>query len=154
MIADLVEGGLRPEVMVFTVQRELADRMCSQPGAKSYSSFSVLCQSCFQVSGRGDLKPGSFYPIPEVVSTIVEMRPRREAPKGRTLALLSELARGLFASRRKTIRNNISSQRIAAQASVEDMLAALQKVGVDPGRRAEELPPDVFVQLARDLASS
>lgn len=154
MIADLVEGGLRPGIMIFTVQRELADRMCSRPGTKSYSSFSVLCQSCFEVSGRGDLKPGSFYPVPEVVSTIVEMRPRPGAPEGPVLALLSELARGLFAARRKTIRNNVSSARVLSLASPEAVLAALQKAGVDPGRRAEELPPETFVQLARELRGS
>jgi 16S rRNA (adenine1518-N6/adenine1519-N6)-dimethyltransferase len=154
MIADMVEGGLRPGISVFTVQRELADRMCSRPGTKSYSSFSVLCQSCFDVSGRGDLKPGSFYPVPEVVSSIVEMRPREGAPEGRTLEALSELARGLFSSRRKTIRNNISSSRILPYASPEAVLAALEKTGIDPGRRAEELPPDIFTRLARELTGS
>lgn len=154
MIADVVEGGLRPGITIFTVQRELADRMCSQPGTKSYSSFSVLCQSCFDVYGRGDLKPGSFYPVPEVVSSIVEMRPRKGAPEGRTLALLSELARGLFSSRRKTIRNNLSSSRIAALASPEAVLSALEKAGIDPGRRAEELPPETFTWLARELTES
>jgi 16S rRNA (adenine1518-N6/adenine1519-N6)-dimethyltransferase len=118
---------------------------------KSYSSFTVLCQSCFEVNGSGDLKPGSFYPAPEVVSSIVEMRPLRGAPEGRTLALLSELARGLFASRRKTIRNNLSSGRILPLASPEAMLAALENAGVDPGRRAEELSPDIFTRLARAL---
>jgi 16S rRNA (adenine1518-N6/adenine1519-N6)-dimethyltransferase len=151
MIADMVEGGLRPGITVFTVQRELADRMCSGPGTKSYSSFSVLCQSCFVVRGRGDLKPGSFYPVPEVVSSIVEMRPRQGAPEGRSLEFLSELARGLFSSRRKTIRNNLSSSRILAHASPEAVLSALEKAGIDPGRRAEELPPETFTWLAREL---
>ena len=60
MIADLIEGGLRPLVCVVTVQRELAQRMTSGPGTKSYSSFSVLCQSCFHVTDRGDLQPGEL----------------------------------------------------------------------------------------------
>ncbi len=76
MIASMVEGELRPRSMVLTVQRELGDRMTARPGEKSYSSFTVLCQACHVVENRGDLKPGSFYPVPEVVSTIVELRPR------------------------------------------------------------------------------
>jgi 16S rRNA (adenine1518-N6/adenine1519-N6)-dimethyltransferase len=151
MIADLIEGGLRPARMVFTVQKELAERMASRPGVKSYSSFSVLCQACFEVTGQGDLKPGSFYPVPEVVSSIVVMTPRGDAPEGRQLAALSTLARGLFAARRKTIRNNIVSGSFRDTTLAPAVLGALEGEGIDPGRRAEELAPETFVRLARVL---
>jgi 16S rRNA (adenine1518-N6/adenine1519-N6)-dimethyltransferase len=142
MIADLIESGLRPARMVFTVQRELADRMTSAPGVKSYSSFSVLCQACFAVTGRGDLQPGSFYPVPDVVSSIVEMTPLPDAPTGSDLAALSEIARSLFSSRRKTIRNNVKDDAV---------VEALAREGVDLGLRAEQVPPATFVKLARGL---
>jgi 16S rRNA (adenine1518-N6/adenine1519-N6)-dimethyltransferase len=100
MIADLVTGGLRPARAVFTVQRELAERLTAAPGAKSYSSFTVLCGTCFSIEGRGDLKPGSFWPAPEVVSSIVEMR--LPMPLGRPRELTGD---ALVAARRKTIRN-------------------------------------------------
>ena len=119
---------MRPPRMIFTVQRELADRHASPPGQKSYSSFSVLCQSCFTVTGRGDLQPGSFYPVPDVVSSIVQMVPIPGAPGGRELEALSGLARALFSSRRKTIRNN---------AKDEAVREALRQEGVDLGLRAE-----------------
>lgn len=149
MIGDLIEGGLRPSVMVFTVQRELADRMGSRPGSKSYSSFSVLCQSCFRVVDRGDLQPGSFYPVPEVISSIVEMRPREDAPDGPTLKVLSALARGLFSARRKTIRNNLSSARLEPIVGATAARAALEAEGIDLGSRAEQLSPEIFQRLAR-----
>jgi 16S rRNA (adenine1518-N6/adenine1519-N6)-dimethyltransferase len=142
MIADLVENGARPKSMVFTVQRELADRMASAPGQKSYSSFSVLCQACFIVNGRGDLQPGSFYPVPDVVSSIIEMTPAPWAPDPLELTALSRVARMLFASRRKTLRNN------AKDAAVAD---ALRQEGIDLGLRAEQISPEVFLRLARRL---
>ena len=151
MIGNLIEEGLRPQVMVFTVQRELADRMASAPGTKSYSSFSVLCQTCFHVTDRGDLRPGSFYPVPDVVSSIIEMRPRKDAPDGRTLRALSALCRGLFSSRRKTIRNNLASGRLGPDVSAEAARAALVKEGIDLGTRAEQLSPETFLRLARGL---
>jgi 16S rRNA (adenine1518-N6/adenine1519-N6)-dimethyltransferase len=64
------------------------------------------------------------------------------------------LARGLFSSRRKTIRNNLSSSRVVALASPAAVLSALEKAGIDPGRRAEELPPETFAWLARELTGS
>lgn len=145
MVAALIEGGVRPERMVFTVQKELAERMASAPGRKSYSSFSVLCQACVSVAGRGDLQPGNFYPAPEVTSSIVEMTPRADAPRGAALEVLSRVARQLFASRRKTIRNNVRDQ---------ETLAALEQEGIDPGQRAEQVPPDAFVRLARRLEAA
>jgi 16S rRNA (adenine1518-N6/adenine1519-N6)-dimethyltransferase len=151
MIADLIEGGLRPQVCVVTVQRELAERMASGPGNKTYSSFSVLCQSCFHVIDRGDLQPGSFYPVPEVVSSIVEMRPKDDAPDNRTLLVLSALCRGLFSSRRKTIRNNLASGMLGPHVPAEAVQAALVGEGVDLGSRAEELSPEIFLRLARAL---
>jgi 16S rRNA (adenine1518-N6/adenine1519-N6)-dimethyltransferase len=151
MIADLIEGGLRPRAVVVTVQRELAQRMASGPGTKTYSSFSVLCQSCFHVTDRGDLKPGSFYPVPEVVSSIVEMRPRSDAPDSRTLLVLSALCRGLFSSRRKTIRNNLASGMLGPNLPGEAVQAALVAEGIDLGSRAEQLSPEIFLRVARAL---
>jgi 16S rRNA (adenine1518-N6/adenine1519-N6)-dimethyltransferase len=119
--------------------------MASPPGQKSYSSFSVLCQSCFTVRGRGDLQPGSFFPAPDVVSSIVEMTPAPWAPAGEELKALSGLARALFSSRRKTIRNNVKDEAV---------LEALAQEGVGLGLRAEQIAPEVFVRLARRLTGS
>jgi 16S rRNA (adenine1518-N6/adenine1519-N6)-dimethyltransferase len=145
MISDIIEAGVRPSRMVFTVQRELADRMVSPPGQKSYSSFSVLCQSCFSVAGRGDLQPGSFYPVPDVISSIIEMIPVPGAPEGEVLQALSGLARALFSSRRKTIRNNAKDDAVRE---------ALRQEGVDLGLRAEQIAPEVYVRLARRLTAA
>lgn len=153
MISDLVDGGLRPRRMVFTVQKELAERMSSDPGRKSYSSFSVLCQAVFEVKPAGDLRPGSFYPAPDVVSTIVEMCPRADAPAGAVLEVLQLLLRGLFASRRKTLRNNAGSARLPHGVTAQTVLEALERAGALPGSRAEEHPPEVFVRAARSLAA-
>jgi 16S rRNA (adenine1518-N6/adenine1519-N6)-dimethyltransferase len=147
----MVEGGLRPRRAVFTVQRELSERLVATAGEKNYSSFTVLCRACFQVEHRGELKPGSFYPVPEVVSSIIEMRPRPDGPDGKTLVVLSALARGLFAARRKTIRNNVAALKALEPSSV---LAALERAGIDPGKRAEELNPDAWLAVARDLTRS
>ena len=153
MIADLIEAGVRPPQwsLPFSVSSPIG---CNPaPGTKSYSSFSVLCQCCFRVNGHGDFQPGSFYPV-QVVSSIVAMKPREGAPGGETLKLLSLLLRGLFSSRRKTLRNNLGSQWLAPVFSAEEGLAALRREGVDPGARAEELEPEVFARLARAVLAA
>ncbi|MCX7028719.1 MAG: 16S rRNA (adenine(1518)-N(6)/adenine(1519)-N(6))-dimethyltransferase RsmA [Spirochaetes bacterium] len=148
MIAEMVTGGLRPGRSVFTVQRELAERLTAAPGTKNFSSFSVLCGSCFRIVGRGDLQPGSFWPAPEVVSSVVELLPREGAPSGPELEMLSRVTRALFAARRKTIRNN------AVAAFGPEVLTVLARQGIDPSGRAEDLAPQYFLGLARALTAA
>ncbi len=156
MIAAAVEGELRPHRAILTVQRELAQRMTARPGEKAYSSFTVLCRSSFSIEQRGDLKPGSFYPAPEVVSTIVELRPLADAPRGPTLALLSRLSRALFQARRKTLRNNAAGLSAAKGEPLDPdrVLGAFERVGFAPGMRAEQVPPEAWAEVARDLRRS
>jgi 16S rRNA (adenine1518-N6/adenine1519-N6)-dimethyltransferase len=152
MIASLVSGGLGARSMVFTVQKELAQRMAARPATKDFSSFTVLCRAGFEVIDRGDLKAGSFFPAPQVVSSVIELAPRAGGPAVRDWALLSDLARALFASRRKTLRNNLLASPLCRRYPAEAVLSALAREGIDPGMRAEELEPEIFVRIAQGLA--
>jgi 16S rRNA (adenine1518-N6/adenine1519-N6)-dimethyltransferase len=154
MIASLIEGGLVGASMVFTVQKELAERMAARPGTKSYSSFSVLCQTAMLTVGRGDIQAGSFYPAPEVVSSVVEMRPLppEEAPADR--ALVSLVSRSLFRARRKTLRNNVAGSELCGRFPLDQVMEALEAEGISPARRAEELEPRVFVRIAARLTGA
>jgi 16S rRNA (adenine1518-N6/adenine1519-N6)-dimethyltransferase len=148
MIAALVQASLGVKVMVFTVQKELAERITAEPTGKSYSSFTVLCRAAVTAVNRGDLKPGSFYPAPNVASTILELRPRGDSRVGDWDAF-SGLTRALFASRRKTIRNNLSVEGALPGVPVVARLRAVEEAGLDAGARAQELEPEDFVRLSR-----
>ncbi len=152
IVGDFIEGGLIPSHAVFTVQREMARRMTARPGGKSYSSFSVLCQSAFRLREAGGLKPGSFYPPPEVVSTIVELHPRADLQPPGDRELFLRLVRALFASRRKTLRNNLLGAAPRLGLAPELLLEAARRAGVDPSRRAEEYGVEDFVRLADEVS--
>jgi 16S rRNA (adenine1518-N6/adenine1519-N6)-dimethyltransferase len=151
MIAGLAEEGTSAGRLVFTVQKELAERILAKPGTKAYSSFSVLCQVAFEVKGHGDLKPGSFYPAPEVVSSIIELQPHRLPGPVPDRRLLSRLTRALFASRRKTLRNNLIASGLLQGRAGSAIDALLEGEGLEGGARAEELPPEAFYRLAQRL---
>jgi 16S rRNA (adenine1518-N6/adenine1519-N6)-dimethyltransferase len=146
IVADFIEGGFFPAVFVVTVQLEMAQRMAAPVGNKNYSSFSVLCQSVFRVEDVVTLRPGSFYPAPEVTSRVVRLRPHGLYPaldRGR----FSSFVRECFSSRRKTLRNNLPRAAAALHVSDESLTAAFAKAGVDLGRRAETLPVAEFVAV-------
>jgi 16S rRNA (adenine1518-N6/adenine1519-N6)-dimethyltransferase len=153
ILGSFAEEGLRPRRMVFTVQRELARRMCASPGSRNYSSFSILCQHAFRVEALMELKPGSFYPAPEVVSTVVRLTPRPavagQVPVERAFFL--RLARALFHSRRKTLWNNLLAWQPARQAPEARLREALEAEGIDPLGRGEDLSLEMVERLARRL---
>ena len=144
MITQLIEGdGLAPR-MVFTVQKEMGLRITAKPGSADYSSFSVLCQLACDVAYQGDLKSGSFYPVPDVISGIVTFTPKPGFQEYATPQVLRAI-RDMFASRRKTLLNNLRPY------GIDKVQSACQNLGIDVSTRAETLTPTQIAELANSL---
>lgn len=150
IVAALLEHDARPAHAVFTVQKELADRIVAPAGSRNYSSFSVLCQCLSEVRSYGELAPGTFYPVPEVTSAVIGLRPGGAARRVRNRDVLFALIRAAFQARRKTLRNNLLAGG-GFGLSKADLLDAVEDAGVNPGSRAEELAPATVVRLANAL---
>jgi 16S rRNA (adenine1518-N6/adenine1519-N6)-dimethyltransferase len=153
LIASLAENRVLAKRMVFTVQRELAARMRAKPGNKNYSSFSVLCQTVYRISERMQLKPGSFFPAPEVYSAVVVLEPNREVEGVTDWSFFLACLRILFQSRRKTMRNNLLAGGIASRDRADRLDGIFQKLGIDPGLRSERLSPEALMELTQRLAA-
>lgn len=149
IIAAIIEGGLRPERMVFTVQKEAAQRMAAKPNTKNYAAFTVLCQSAYTVKQAFDLSPGMFWPQPRVTSTVVVMSARADALPCAGEAAFTRFTREAFASRRKTLRNNLR----AAGFSPEAIEEAAARTGLSIDLRAEALSPERMAALFAGLPS-
>ena len=153
IIAALVQHNAVPVNCVFTVQRELVERLAATPGTRNYSSLSVLCQSLSEISVHGELAPGTFYPVPEVTSSVIELRPGTGSGRVSNRSVLFALIRAAFQTRRKTLRNNLLSQG-GFGLSKGDLLDAVEAAGVDAGCRAEELAPATVIRLANTLTAA
>ena len=135
IIADTIENNVRFEKCVFTVQKEVALRMCAKPGSDDFSSFSVLCQWAYDLKPLMDLGGANFWPKPNVDSRAVVFTKKEDFPKCNNPSLFIKMQRALFSSRRKNVRNNLT-----AFLSNNDLcLQALEKAGIDPQKRAEVL---------------
>ncbi len=153
IVSSLIEGDCIPESMVITVQKEMGQRMTSPPGSKNYSSFSMLCQFAFTVRNMGDLKPGSFYPSPDVTSTILELKPH-SLYNDVNSQLYFKIIRDLFQSRRKTIKNNLSRGWTGSNIPWEDVENALLKSGIRHDDRGENIPVGSVVEFVHQLNNS
>lgn len=147
IIAALIEGGVRPRRMVFTVQKEAGIRMAASPGNKNYSAFSVLCRSAYKVKPAFDLSPGAFWPQPRVISTVVLMEARKDPIPFAGEKKFTNFVRAAFSSRRKTLRNNLKAAGYLEPRIIE----ACASIGIVPNDRAETLTPEQFASLYRVL---
>jgi 16S rRNA (adenine1518-N6/adenine1519-N6)-dimethyltransferase len=143
LIGDTIEAGIRFGRCVFTVQKEVAARMAAKPGTGEYSAFSALCQWAYRVTALFDLAPGNFWPRPEVTSTVVLLEAGPDFPGCRDPARFVRLLRASFASRRKTLKNNLSG----FFGGPERLESLFRNAGVNPGERAENLGVAEFLRL-------
>ena len=148
IIADTIENDIRFEKCVFTVQKEVAQRMCAKPGSEDYSSFSVLCQWAYDVKALMDLGGANFWPKPNVDSRSVLFTKKEDFPRCKDAKLFVKMQRALFSSRRKNVRNNLT-----AFLSNGDLCAqALEKSGIDAQKRAEVLTLEETLRLSDVLS--
>lgn len=152
IISSLIESDCIPESMVITIQKEMGQRMISAPGSKNYSSFSMLCQYVFNVRNMGDLKSGSFYPSPDVTSTILELKPHN-LYKDVNSQLYFRIIRDLFQSRRKTIKNNLTRGWTGNNIPWDTVEKALSLSGIQSNDRGENIPVSDIVGFVQNLDS-
>lgn len=126
------------------VQREVAERLCAEPGSRTYGVPSVKARWFGDVSYAGDVGRSVFWPAPNVDSGLVSIIRRPEgktADRERVFAIID----AAFGQRRKKLRTAVSS-RFAG-----DIDRAMQQAGLDRDVRGEQLDVDDFVALAGSL---
>lgn len=131
----------------YMLQREVAERVATDPGGRTYGYLSVMVQAGFEVDLLERLSPGAFRPQPKVESAFVRLRPRDEAPGDRGWLAV---ARAAFAHRRKKLSNALA----LGGWSSDQIASACAASGVDPDDRAERLAPEDYRRLAAALERS
>ncbi len=130
--------------VVCMVQKEVADRIASPPGNKTYGILSVLLQAFFDIEILFKVPPTVFFPQPKVMSSVIRLNRNSRAELECDEDLFFRIVRQVFQFRRKTLRNGLKGLNLPAeflsqakfnlrpeQLSVnqfEDMVAAIGKM--------------------------
>jgi 16S rRNA (adenine1518-N6/adenine1519-N6)-dimethyltransferase len=148
VIRHLMEGDARPERIVLTVQKEVAQRICAAPGTMSLLALSVQYYGIPSVEGK--IPADSFYPVPDVESAIVcvdlEHSPRRDPAASNRFFTI---ARAGFSQKRKMLRNTLSA---GMGLSAKETARLLERSGVDPARRAETLSVEEWERVSETFS--
>ncbi|MEL7609688.1 MAG: 16S rRNA (adenine(1518)-N(6)/adenine(1519)-N(6))-dimethyltransferase RsmA [Bacillota bacterium] len=132
------------QALTLMVQREAAERFLARPNDRVYGPLSILAQVYYNPQIVFQLSPHSFYPAPEVFSTVLNLSERSCALDRRALSRLLEAS---FRMRRKTLKNNLLPLGIEPSL-LEELLRGM---GLAPDARAQALSPEQFVALALAL---
>ena len=124
-------------------QKEVAERIVARPGSAAYGRLSILAQWRSVARIEMTLNRSAFVPPPKVASAVVHIEPAR-APEGVNCSRIEQLTAAAFGQRRKMLRSSLKA--------VPGALDALEKLGIDPQRRAETLEVGDFIALARALS--
>jgi 16S rRNA (adenine1518-N6/adenine1519-N6)-dimethyltransferase len=129
--------------LVLMFQREVAERIVAKPGSKTYGRLSVLAGWRTEAKILFDIAPSAFVPPPKVTSSLVQLIPRA-APLACEVRVLERVTAAAFGQRRKMLRQSLRSLG-------RDPIPLLENAGIDPTARAEDIPVEGFVALARGI---
>lgn len=148
ILLKILEETTKITKLVIMIQKEVADRFLGKPNTKDYNSLSVLIQTYMNVKKVIDVSKNSFYPAPQVDSTVI-MLERKQNPdyEIKNEELFLKVNRQLFKQRRKTIVNNLKDIY-----EKELILNILNKLSIDEMARSETLTVKQIIDISNELA--
>lgn len=126
------------------LQKEVVERMCAQPGNKTYGRLTVMLAPHFEIENLVHVPGAAFTPAPKVDSAFVRLVPHVTPPFALDdMQAFGDIVAAAFSMRRKTLRNGLRALLDAEH---------IEQCGIDAGVRAETLAPADFARLANTLA--
>lgn len=94
---------------VCMIQKEVAMRIASPPGSRTYGILSVLLQAFYDIEYLFTVPPQVFIPPPKVQSAVIRLKRNNTRNLGCDEALFTRVVKTAFNQRRKTLRNSLKS---------------------------------------------
>lgn len=145
IIVKLLKEKHKFNSLTIMIQKEVAERMNTEPGNKDYGALTLLVQYYCDTKIVRKVPPACFIPRPKVDSIVIRLdkldQPRVKVDNEK---LFFDIIRNSFNMRRKTLWNGVKSIGPAK----EKLEAAFEKAGIDPKRRGETLSIQEFADLA------
>jgi 16S rRNA (adenine1518-N6/adenine1519-N6)-dimethyltransferase len=152
VLIQLIQNRKSVSRAILMFQKELAERITSNPGVKDYGRITVMLKYCADVSTIATVKSHLFFPKPKVDSEVVEIRFKTRLPwPADDEVFLSRVIQASFGKRRKTLKNALSSSSLAISGQLAEQ--ALAGAFIIPSRRAETLSIAEFVALSNCLGN-
>ncbi len=144
IIMKIIEDRLPVQKIAIMVQKEVGNRFKAKPGTKDYNSLSVFLDYYFDIKKIMDISKNVFLPKPNVDSIVIEMK-KKPQKQVKNEQLLFKLIKDSFKQKRKTIKNNLKAYPL------DQIEPILKKHNFDLTTRAEQIPLEIFIEIANNL---
>ena len=123
------------------IQKEVAERIASKPGNKTYGILSVLLQAFYSIEYLFTVNEGVFFPPPRVKSAVIRLKRNNVTALDCDEKLFFKVVKAGFNQRRKTLRNSLKAFEMEQNDQIKELLTL----------RAERLTVDDFVVLTKAI---
>lgn len=146
LIFHLLDFAPNIKDMHFMLQKEVAERLSAKVSTKAYGRLSIMVQYFCKTKKLFDVEAQAFHPRPKVTSGFIRLIPHKKIPaQAKYFARFAEIVKIAFNQRRKTLRNALKSVI---------SVSALEKLGIDPKLRPEQLNVEDFVNISNNGVKS
>lgn len=150
IIVNLLTGGYNFKSLTIMIQKEVAQRIDSEPNCKAYGAFSILVQYYCDTKILRLVPPTAFLPEPKVESMVIRLdRLNEPKVKVKDEALFFSIVRKSFNMRRKILWNSVKDIGIPK----EELLKCFERANIDPKRRGETLSLQEFANLSDEIGN-
>jgi 16S rRNA (adenine1518-N6/adenine1519-N6)-dimethyltransferase len=148
IIVNLLTNGYDFKSLTIMIQKEVAERIDSEPNCKAYGAFSILVQYYCDTEILRLVPPSAFIPQPKVESIVIRLdRLKEPKVKVKDEALFFSIVRQSFNMRRKTLWNGLKNVGIGK----EELQKCFERANIDPKRRGETLSLQEFALLSDEI---
>lgn len=145
IIKKIIEDEILADKIVIMIQKEVADRFSAKVNTKDYSSLTVFLNYYYDTKKLFNVSKNMFYPKPEVDSSVILMSKKKENEKIEDINKFNKLVKDSFKYKRKNLRNNLK------EYNLEKIDLILKKYNLSLNSRAENIPLNVFVEIANNI---
>lgn len=152
--ADLIQKMVltrpRPESVCVMVQKEAAERLMSEPGAKNWCAFAAMVRCYGECEILDEVPPQRFNPAPHVDSCFIRIHLHdQDLVEPELEEELLKMVRCCFHMRRKTLANNLKA---CYGINQEQAVRVIEEAGLKPQVRGEALTLEEIARLTKVMA--
>ena len=145
IITKIINYKIPTNEIVIMIQKEVADRFSAKPGSKEYGQITVFLNYFFDIDNVCNVSKNCFFPKPKVDSAVIKMKRKESNDYIKNFDVFNKLVKDSFRFKRKTIKNNLVGYDLDIISNI------LTKYGFDINTRSENIPYNVFVEIANEL---
>jgi len=150
LIRKFLEGDHKPELMVLTIQKEVAERITAKPGSSERGLLTIIVEFYADAEIIMEVPRKNFYPVPKVDSAVIKIQPHIHLRgvcgdnKAVEPKMFFKIVKAGFASKRRQIHNSLAATFHWTQEETKNILTEAE---INTTDRAEDLTLQNWLKL-------